>query len=191
MTAASPADAKTLLRLQMRGRRKQLSAAAPEAGRQAAEQLPEVLLAQARIVAGYRPQGAEIDPWPVMQAFQAAGAGLALPVALDRTSALVFRAFRDGDPLIPDAFGIDAPAANAPLVRPDLIITPLLAFDRAGARMGQGAGHYDRTIQALRGGQVFVLGLAFAGQEVARLPTETHDQPMDAILTETRYIEAS
>jgi 5-formyltetrahydrofolate cyclo-ligase len=75
-------------------------------------------------------------------------------------------------------------------VRPDLVIAPLLAFDRAGGRIGQGGGHYDRTIAALRTqGPLFVIGLAFAGQEVAELPHEPHDQRLDAILTETAYIE--
>ena len=65
-----------------------------------------------------------------------------------------------------------------------------MAFDRTGARLGQGAGHYDRTLENLRkGGRVFVLGLAFAEQEVARIPAEPHDQRLDAILTETGYIE--
>jgi 5-formyltetrahydrofolate cyclo-ligase len=63
---------------------------------------------------------------------------------------------------------------------------PLLAFDAHGGRLGQGGGYYDRTIAQLRaGGPVFVLGLAYAGQEVERLPAETHDQPLDAVLTET------
>ncbi|HEY9233988.1 MAG TPA: 5-formyltetrahydrofolate cyclo-ligase, partial [Phenylobacterium sp.] len=72
-----------------------------------------------------------------------------------------------------------------------LVICPLLAFDRRGARLGQGGGHYDRTIEALRAeGPVFVLGLAYAGQEVEGLPAEPHDQRLDAILTESGYIEA-
>jgi len=73
---------------------------------------------------------------------------------------------------------------------PDLIIAPLLAFDRAGGRLGQGGGHYDRTIEALRArGPVFVIGLAYAGQEIEAVPCEPHDQRLDAILTEIGYIE--
>lgn len=64
----------------------------------------------------------------------------------------------------------------------------LLAFDAAGGRLGQGGGHYDRTLAALRArGQVFVLGLAYADQEVEALDMEPHDQRLDAILTETGY----
>ena len=73
---------------------------------------------------------------------------------------------------------------------PDLIIAPLLAFDRTGGRLGQGGGHYDRTIEALRArGSLFVIGLAYAGQEIDAVPREPHDQPLDAILTELGYIE--
>jgi 5-formyltetrahydrofolate cyclo-ligase len=72
------------------------------------------------------------------------------------------------------------------------VIAPVLAFDRAGQRLGQGAGHYDRTLANLRALRpVFVLGLAYAGQEVEALPAEPHDERLDAILTETAYIEVS
>ncbi len=68
------------------------------------------------------------------------------------------------------------------------MIAPLLAFDREGHRLGQGAGHYDRTLQGLRErGPVWVIGLAYAGQEIDGVPREPHDQPLDAILTETGY----
>ena len=71
-----------------------------------------------------------------------------------------------------------------------MVIAPLLAFDRGGGRLGQGGGLYDRTLEALRvQGRVFVVGLAYAGQEVAEVPSEPHDQKLDAILTETGYIE--
>ena len=103
---------------------------------------------------------------------------------------LDFRAYDFGDRLAPDAYNIASPTAAAPVVRPDLVITPLLAFDRRGGRMGQGGGHYDRTLARLRAhGPVFVLGLAHAGQEVAEIPAEPHDQRLDAILTEKGYIE--
>ena len=73
-------------------------------------------------------------------------------------------------------------------MRPELVVTPLLAFDGSGGRMGQGGGYYDRTLGQLRAeGRVFVVGLAFAGQEVEKLPAEDHDQPLDAVLTEAGF----
>lgn len=171
--------------------RKSLAAGAPDAAERAAANLPLHRLGVFPVVAGYRPQGSELDPWPAMRRMAEAGARLALPVAAGRDGPLSFRAYEPGDPLAPDAFGIASPTTGAALVEPDLVITPLLAFDRCGRRMGQGAGHYDRTLAALRARKVvFVLGLAYAGQEVARMPVEAHDQPLDAILTEKAYIEA-
>lgn len=143
------------------------------------------------MIAAYHPVGAEIDPLPLARALVAqGGADLALPVTVDRESPLEFRLWTADMVLEPDALGASAPPADAPRVRPDLVITPLLAFDRFGGRLGQGGGHYDRTLEALRAsGPVLVLGLAFAGQEVDRLELDAHDQRLDALLTETGYME--
>jgi 5-formyltetrahydrofolate cyclo-ligase len=87
-----------------------------------------------------------------------------------------------------DAAKIPSPTDDAETLTPQLLITPLLAFDRDGYRLGQGGGYYDRTIAALRAaGSLFVIGLAYAGQQIARAPREAHDQPLDAILTENGY----
>lgn len=184
-----PSD-KTELRRRMRARRLRLARAQPDAARLAADRLPVQALGRFAVVSGYHAMGTELDPGPVLLRFAKAGARLALPVAEDRDAPLVFRAWAPGDPQVPDAFGIPAPGPDAEHLLPDLVITPLLAFDRRGHRLGQGAGHYDRTIANLRAVKpVFVLGLAFAGQEVEELPAEPHDERLDAILTETGYIE--
>lgn len=191
MTHASAASAKTALRLALRDRRRVLAAATPDAAEQAAALAPLEMLG-ASVVAGYRAQGGEIDPWPLMQRLARAGALLALPVALDREQPLRFRRWTPGDALAPDAFKIASPLDSAGEVEPDFIIAPLLAFDRKGGRIGQGGGHYDRTLAALRARRpVFMLGLAYAGQEVAEIPIEPHDQRLDAILTEKAYIETA
>lgn len=190
MVATSPESAKTLLRTEMRARRHALAEQHPEACRRAAPLLPLDKLPPFKVVSGYRPQGSEIDPGPVLRRLQEHGARLVLPVALGRDTPLIFRAVEPGAKLAPDAFGIPSPGPEAEELRPDLVIAPLVAFDRRGYRLGQGGGHYDRTIQNLKNaGAVFVLGLAYAGQEVARVPAEPHDERLDAILTETGYIE--
>lgn len=141
------------------------------------------------MVGGYHALGAEIDPAPTVARFAGRGALIALPAATpDRP--LLFRLVQAGDTPSPDAFGIPSPPPGAPDVLPDLLVTPLLAFDAAGGRLGQGGGHYDRTIAAIREIKpLFVLGLAFAGQEVPVLDMAPHDQRLDAILTETGYRE--
>ena len=180
-----------MLRATLRDLRKILAAEAPDAGERAAALFPPARLVGVTVASAYRAMPDEIDPWPLLRLRARAGARFALPSVMQRGAPLVFRAFSDGDPLAPDAAGIAAPLASAAEVRPDLVIAPLLAFDRFGGRMGQGGGYYDRTLAALRGqGPVFVLGLAYAGQQVARAPLEPHDQRLDAILTEKAYIEA-
>jgi 5-formyltetrahydrofolate cyclo-ligase len=184
---------KTALRVRMRALRRRLAEDAPDAGERAARRLPLSRFGRFRIVASYRPQGAEVDPHPVLQAILGFDPGFAtpvLPVALHKKSPLSFRYWNLEERLVPDAFGIPAPPKSAPELVPNLVITPLLAFDRKGGRLGQGAGHYDRTLAKLRKDRpVFMLGLAYAGQEVDELPQDRHDQRLDAILTETGYIE--
>lgn len=190
-----PQSAKAGLRRRLRALRKTLAAATPDAAERAAAHLPAGLARQARVIAAYHPVGAEIDPRPALRviAAQAVAPTLALPATLDRESPLEFRAWDPAlspEALSPDALGALAPGSGAPVVTPDVVIAPLLAFDRFGGRLGQGGGHYDRTLAALRAaGGVFVLGIAYAGQEVERLDLAPHDQRLDAILTETGYRE--
>ena len=174
----------------MRRLRSGLSKENPNAAVVAAAHLPVERLAGAHMVAGYHPQGAELDPLPLMRRFADAGARLALPAATAAEAPLNFRVWTEGALLEPDAFGIPSPGERNPEVRADIIIAPVLAFDRRGGRLGQGAGCFDRTLaQARAEGGVFVIGLAFAGQEVDQVPTGALDQGLDAILTETGYIE--
>lgn len=184
-----PSD-KTKLRTVLRRRRRALAAASPDAAMQAAALAPIERLAPLAWFAAYHAIGSELDPAPLAARLVAAGGRLAMPVTLGADQPLIFRAQRAGDLPLADAFGAPSPPPEAPQVRPDLVICPLLAFDRRGGRLGQGGGHYDRTLEALRAaGPVFVLGLAYAGQEVEALDIEPHDQRLDAILTENGYIE--
>jgi 5-formyltetrahydrofolate cyclo-ligase len=183
--------AKGRIRRQMRRSRAVGGPAGAQAAETAAGHLPTSLVRAAHTVAGYRPQGGEIDPLPLLRRFAVAGAQLALPVAIAPDAPLEFRVWSEGDPLEPDVFGIPSPTAERRQVAPDLILAPVLAFDRRGGRVGQGAGCFDRTLQQARArGPVLVIGLAFACQEVKRAPTAAHDQALDAILTESGYIEA-
>jgi 5-formyltetrahydrofolate cyclo-ligase len=174
------------LRRAARARRRALQAVAPDAGVLAAERFPADAPGPFRTAALYWPTASEIDPRPLGRRLADAGARLCLPTVAAAGQALDFRLWAEDDVLAPDALGLAAPVSDAELITPELVIVPLLAFDGQGGRLGQGGGYYDRTLERLRaGGPVFALGLAFAGQEVERLPAEDHDQPLDAVLTET------
>jgi 5-formyltetrahydrofolate cyclo-ligase len=193
-------EEKDALRRRMRTLRKRLAEAFPEAAIHASlrrsagvspaffQRAGETPALRRRVVASYHPQGSELDPGPLSEALVADSWQAALPRASDRETALSFHAAEG--PLTPDAFDIPAPLPTSPRLTPDLIIVPVLAFDRDGGRLGQGSGCYDRTIAALRAaGPVRAIGLAYAGQEVDRIPTGEHDQRLDGILTDKEFIE--
>jgi 5-formyltetrahydrofolate cyclo-ligase len=181
---------KPALRAALRRRRRALAAANPEAAALAAGHLRLGRLPPFRVVAGYQPVGGEMNPGPVLDRLTAAGAALALPAVESRDGPAMFRSAERPEAFVPDALGVLSPPPGAPALIPDLIVAPVLAFDSRGGRLGQGGGIYDRALAARRAaGPVFVIGLAFAGQEVDAVPLEAHDQPLDAILTECGYIE--
>ena len=155
----------------------------------AARPLPVAVLAGA-IVSGFSPLKSEINPVPLMRAFAAAGAGLALPVVAGRGKPLVMRSWNFGDPLVSGVWGIREPPPAAAEVFPDMLIVPLLAFDRTGHRIGYGAGYYDMTIARLRRMKpVVALGIAYAAQEIAEIPTTERDARLDFVLTERETID--
>jgi 5-formyltetrahydrofolate cyclo-ligase len=163
-----------------------LAAADPAAAQGLVRQFP---MALARgVVAGYWPLGSEIDCRPLLAALAAAGVEIALPHIADRAGPTLFRRWHSGDSLVADAFGIMAPAPAAETLEPDVVLTPLLAFDRRGGRLGQGGGHYDRVLAALRPKGALAVGLAYAAQEIPAVPAGTHDQRLDWIVTEREAI---
>ncbi|CAH1654332.1 5-formyltetrahydrofolate cyclo-ligase [Chelatococcus asaccharovorans] len=135
-------------------------------------------------VGGYWPIRGEVDPRPLLAALDARGVPTGLPVIVEDD--LAFHLWRDGDPLLSAGLGTFGPdPAAAPIVRPSILLVPLVAFDRRGHRLGYGRGFYDRVIARLRaGGPLTTIGLAYAMQEVPVVPTEPHDQPLDYIATE-------
>jgi 5-formyltetrahydrofolate cyclo-ligase len=137
------------------------------------------------IIAGYWPMGEEMDPRPLMLALAARGHVLALPVTPPRGQPLAFRAWVPGAALRAGPMGTSEPFAGDEL-RPDMLLVPLLAFDRAGRRLGYGGGYYDRTLAALPGAKA--IGIAYAGQEMPEVPAGPQDFRLPLIATEAGVI---
>jgi 5-formyltetrahydrofolate cyclo-ligase len=191
MTTVSAQDRKAELRRQaMAGR----DAVLPEIRQAAAEAIAArefpLVIAPGAIVSGFMPLKSEINPLPLMQKLAGEGAQLALPAIAGRGKPLIMRAWEPGAPLERGQWGIREPKADAAEVEPDILLVPLLAFDRAGHRIGYGAGYYDLTIARLRARKaVIAVGVAFAIQEVPAIPATPRDARLDLVLTEREMID--
>jgi 5-formyltetrahydrofolate cyclo-ligase len=142
------------------------------------------------VVSGYAPIRSEIDPTPLMQVLAAQGARLALPAIIGPDQPLQFRGWTPGDAMVRGQLGIMEPPPEAPQLMPDIVLVPLAAFDRAGHRVGYGAGHYDRSLEQLKAHKpVLAIGLAFAVQEIDAVPAAAHDARLDLVLTEREAID--
>jgi len=136
------------------------------------------------VVSGYVPIRTEIDPMPALNVLAEEGLTLCLPVVAGAGRPLEFRCWAPGERLIPGAFGAAIPEREE-LIEPELLITPLLAFDARGYRLGYGGGFYDRTLEMLRARRrTYAVGFAYKAQRVDVVPTEATDQPLDAVVTE-------
>lgn len=138
-------------------------------------------LPQGAAISGFWPMGDEIDIRPLLLGLHERGHPIGLPVTGRRGEALIFRQWQPGAPLTPGRFGTSHPEGSA--ITPDLLLIPLLAFDRQGHRLGYGGGFYDRTIAALP--RAWRIGCAYAAQERPLVPTGAFDQKLHAIVTET------
>lgn len=140
-------------------------------------------LGRVRSVAAYFPTDAEPDPTTLATLFADSGAELCYP-RLDGGE-LSFREIAAGIEVEP-RHRFRQPKADNDSVVPQLVLVPLVAFDRRLRRLGQGGGHYDRALWRLPA--AFKLGLAWSVQEVAEVPSEAHDIALDAIITEAELI---
>jgi 5-formyltetrahydrofolate cyclo-ligase len=157
-------------------------------GANAREALAESGAMQAQCAAGYFPLPGEFDPLPLLGALHEQGLRLALPVVRPGPD-LIFREWQPGAPLKRGKSGLQEPSDAYPELVPDIVLVPLLAFDRAGNRLGYGKGYYDAASRKLRRrGKVAAIGIGFDEQEFAQVPRAPQDEPMDMILTPSRVI---
>lgn len=144
-------------------------------------------LAPARIVAAYHPLKDEISPYPILERL-GPGQRAVLPWFLDRDARMLFR---EAPATEPSPWGVLQPGAEADALAPDLVLVPLVAADRHGARIGHGKGHYDRALAHLReGGAVTTIGIAWDFQIVEQaIDADAWDVPLDAIATPSEWIQ--
>ncbi len=183
MTASrDPAARKAAARKAALARRRAAHAGGdPAAG--AARLLAWLAPHRGRPLAGYMPMRSEIDPLPAM-ADLSRDAPVGVPIIAGAGLALEFHVWIPGAAMRSGPFGARVPAL-ARAMTPEVVIVPLVAFDRQGGRLGYGGGFYDRTLEALRAaGPVLAVGFAWAAQEADALPLEPTDQPLDAVVTE-------
>ena len=172
-------DVKAVARAEAFARRAEAFAAGQG---QAAEILADYLAAhRGRVLSGYMPMRTEIDPLPAMAAHQGT---VGVPVIVAKAAPLRFREWSPGCRLVEGAFKAMIPEEGA-WVEPEVLIVPMLAWDRWGYRLGYGGGFYDRTLEGLRArGPVVAVGFAFSAQEVEAVPVDAFDQRLDAVVTE-------
>jgi 5-formyltetrahydrofolate cyclo-ligase len=190
-TSTAIDDLKATLRREALARRDALPADVRAAAAQVISARPfPVAVPPGAIVSGFMPMKSEINPIPLMRKLADAGAELALPAVAGKGKPLIMRAFALGEPLASGVWGIREPKPEARQVDPDILLVPLLAFDRGGHRIGYGAGYYDMTIAGLRAQKtVLAIGIAFAAQEITQVPTTPRDARLDLVLTEREVID--
>ncbi len=129
----------------------------------------------------YWPHRGEFDPRLAVLHFRKAGAEAALPVVLRKAAPLEFRRWWPGAPVTEGAFGLPCPETEA--VRPQALLIPPVGFDSRGYRLGYGGGYFDRTLAGWEP-QPLKIGVAFESSRIATIRPQSHDVPMDFIVTE-------
>jgi 5-formyltetrahydrofolate cyclo-ligase len=137
---------------------------------------------QGLIVSAYWPFRGEPDLRGFMAAFSARGGRCALPVVVERGKPLVFRLWSPGEPLARGVWNIPVPVASEEVV-PNVVIAPVVGFDRACYRLGYGGGFFDRTL-AMMNNSPLKLGVGYRQQALVTIHPQPNDIPMDMAITE-------
>ncbi|WP_269585595.1 5-formyltetrahydrofolate cyclo-ligase [Roseibium sp. Sym1] len=183
----STADEKAALRKVVLARRKAMPVTDRiERSLALVDHVDDLPLPPGAVVSGFWPIRDEIDPRPLLDRLRQKGHVLCLPVMVGPN--LIFRRLDRDTELVPAGFGCMEPGPEAQELRPDVLLMPLAGFDARANRIGYGKAFYDNAIASLeKSGPLVRIGLAFAIQEVDRVPAEAHDKPLNGILTERGY----
>ncbi|HEY9093100.1 5-formyltetrahydrofolate cyclo-ligase [Parasphingorhabdus sp.] len=186
----SLSDEKKTLRKEFRRRRDSFYSQLDPATRGLAFRRPPSPLAklieQSEIIALYNATGSEAPTARLIEYLIESGKTVCFPAVVDGTE-LTFRQVDSLDLLVSGYRDIAEPGNNCPAVSPDLIIAPMVAFDRSMGRLGQGGGHYDRAFE--KHPKAPRIGLAWSVQEADHIPMQPHDHSLDMIVTEAEIIQ--
>lgn len=182
------AEDKKQLRREAEESRYRLAGSVPDAAQAIARNFSVAIsLSADAIVGGYIRARGEADPLPLMERLKTAGHPLALARISEKNQPLQFHLWRDNEATGKGALGMMEAASHWPSITPNVLLIPLLGFDKNGYRLGYGGGYYDRSLHSLRKcGSVLAVGIAFAGQEMV-LPHDQNDERLDWIVTE-KYV---
>mgnify|MGYP004001316893 FL=1 len=179
---------KAAARIQAKAQRRAIPAGtrADAGARAAALFMGAIPLPPASTVSAYWPLGDEFDSRPLLDALLQSGHKAALPVVVGADQPLIFRQWQPGDDMAVSSFGVSEPREAAGEVRPNVVVAPFLAFNAQGFRLGYGGGYYDRTLRTVRQSVpgLLAVGLGFELQEMATLPHDSNDEPLDWLISE-------
>jgi 5-formyltetrahydrofolate cyclo-ligase len=142
------------------------------------------------VVAGFHPFRHEINTIPLLKLFISNGYKTCLPATPFEDKILQFREWTPKSNLIRGKYGILEPNHDCNTIEPDMLLVPLLAYDEAGHRLGYGGGYYDQTLRKLISTKknITSIGVAFKIQRFKKLPIDTFDIPLDAVINEDGLI---
>ena len=141
-----------------------------------------------KIIGGYYPYNNELDCFGILRDFESRKYFITLP-KIKKNFQMDFFDWTSKEPLIINRYGIPEPSSSKSRY-PDIILVPLVAFDKNLNRVGYGGGFYDRYIHKIKRKKKFILiGLAYSFQEVKRIPVKKHDMKLDFILTEKNIVK--
>jgi len=184
---ADLAEIKKQARKQAKRQRAEAAKAAPDAGTRLRDHLlAEVVFPEGAPVSAYWPLGDEIDPLPTLRVLHARGHPIGLPVMPGTAQPLQFRQWTPDLTLDSGGFGTRIPPEDQPEIVPEILLVPMLAFDRRGFRLGYGGGFYDRTLEALRARnpRTTAIGIVYTGQALPEVPIDANDQRLDRLMSE-------
>jgi len=139
-----------------------------------------------KTIGGYYPVNFEIDDLVLLKKFEKNRFNISLPV-IKKNFEMNFYKWSFSDPLKINKYGIPEPLIKN-IVYPDILLIPLVAFDKNLNRLGYGGGYYDRLIKKLsKKKKIIKIGLALTIQKIDKVPTDVYDQKLDYIVT-NKYI---